>query len=199
MDALVMCGGAGMRLDRGEKPLFEVGGKPMLERVLTALESSEIETIYAVTSPQTPKTTRWVNGQDGVGVLEADGEGYVADLTSALERVERPVLTVVSDLPLLAGEIVDRTIEVYEAGALTVCVPASLKRQLGVSVETTRAHGGTALSPTGLNVVSEGDTETIRVSYDARLAVNVNRPEDVTAAEALADIETDSEVIDDGS
>lgn len=199
MDALVMCGGAGMRLDRGEKPLFEVGGKPMLERVLTALESSEIETIYAVTSPQTPKTTRWVNGQDGVGVLEADGEGYVADLTSALERVERPVLTVVSDLPLLAGEIVDRTIEVYEAGALTVCVPASLKRQLGVSVETTRAHGGTALSPTGLNVVGEGDTETIRVSYDARLAVNVNRPEDVTAAEALADIETDSEVIDDGS
>jgi len=35
-----MAGGAGTRLDRGEKPLFEIAGEPMVERVLEALEAS---------------------------------------------------------------------------------------------------------------------------------------------------------------
>ena len=182
-----MCGGAGTRLDRGEKPLFEIGDTPMVAHVLDALKSSRIDTPYAVTSPQTPETSRWLGSRDGVDVIEAAGEGYVADLTRALEAVERPVLTVVADLPLLASEVVDRTIETYGSGALTVCVPATLKRQLGVTVDTTRDHGGHELAPTGLNVVGEDDTETIRVSYDARLAVNVNRSDDAAVADALAD------------
>lgn len=194
-----MCGGAGTRLGEGEKPLVEIAGEPMLGRVLDALEASRIEAVYAVTSPQTPRTTRWAKERENVTVLETAGEGYVADLTRALERVEQPVLTVVSDLPLLAAELVDRTIEAYESGAVTVCVPAELKRRLGLSVETTRAHGGRALAPTGLNVVGEDDAETIRVSHDARLAVNVNRPEDVVVAEALADSGSKTEVSDGGS
>ncbi len=199
MDALVMCGGVGTRLDRGEKPLVEIGGETMLARVLDALEASRIDGIYAVTSSRTPRTTQWAERRDGVEVIETAGDGYVADLTGALERVERPVLTVVSDLPLLSGEVVDRTIDGYESGASTVCVPAELKRQLDVSVETTRAHGGRTLAPTGLNVVGKDDAETIRVSYDARLAVNVNRPEDIDAAEALADHVFETRVSDDGS
>ena len=69
---------------------------------------------------------------------------------------------------------------------MTVCVPAALKRQLGVSVDTTRTHAGRELAPTGLNVVGERDDETIRVSHDARLAVNVNRPDDAAVATAFA-------------
>ena len=191
-----MCGGAGTRLDRGEKPLVEIAGEPMLGRVLDALEASEIRTTHAVTSPKTPRTSRWANRREGVEVIETAGEGYVADLTSALERVEQPVLTVVSDLPLLAAEPVGRTVDAYESGAMTVCVPAELKRRLGLSVETTRAHGGRRLAPTGLNVAGEDDAETIRVSDDARLAVNVNRPEDVAVAEGLADPESKTEVRD---
>lgn len=179
-----MCGGAGTRLDRGEKPLFEVGGVPMINRVLRAIEASRIEAAHAVTSPLTPKTTRRLDGR--VPIIETAGNGYVADLTEALARVDRPVLTVVADLPLLTGELIDQTIDAYADGALTVCVPTELKRRLGVSADATRAHGGRELSPTGLNVVGEDDAETIRVSYDARLAINVNRPSDGTVAEAFA-------------
>ena len=193
-----MCGGAGTRLDRGEKPLFEIGDTPMVARVLDALKSSRIDTPYGVTSPQTPATARWLDSRDGVDVIETAGEGYVADLTRALEAVDRPVLTVVADLPLLASEVVDRTIETCGSDTLTVCVPATLKRQLGVTVDTTRAHGGRELAPTGLNVVGEDDTETIRVSYDARLAVNVNRSDDAAVADALAD-PRETEVTTDGS
>ena len=179
-----MCGGRGTRLDRGEKPLFEVAGEPMVDRVLDALADSRVETVHAVTSPHVPETTAHLGGR--VPLIEAPGEGYVEDLGAALETVEQPVLTVVADLPLLAGEVVDRTLDAYDSGSLTVCVPTHLKEALGVSAETTRAHGGSECSPTGLNVVGDS-SETIHVSHDARLAVNVNRPGDADVAEVLAD------------
>ncbi|QLD91262.1 NTP transferase domain-containing protein [Natronomonas salina] len=186
-----MCGGRGTRLDRGEKPLFEVAGEPMVDRVLAALETSRVEAIHAVTSPLAPETAAHLEGR--VPTVETDGDGYVADLGTALESVERPVLTVVSDLPLLAGDVVDRVLDVYETecradgSSLTVCVPTALKEALGVSADSTRAHGGHELSPTGVNIVGVTDDETVHVSYDARLAVNVNRPDDAAVAEVLAD------------
>jgi adenosylcobinamide-phosphate guanylyltransferase len=179
-----MCGGRGTRLDRGEKPLFEIAGEPMVDHVLEALAESRIDTVHAVTSPHVPETTAHLGGR--VPLIEAPGEGYIEDLGTALETVEEPVLTVVSDLPLLASEVVDRTLDAHESGSLTVCVPTHLKEALGVSAETTRAHGGRECSPTGLNIVG-GDAETVQLSYDARLAVNVNRPEDAKLAEVLAD------------
>jgi adenosylcobinamide-phosphate guanylyltransferase len=181
-----MCGGAGTRLDRGEKPLFEVGGEPMLDRVLEALGASRVDGVHAVTSPRTPDTTRHLERRDRVEVIEAGGEGYVADLTEALGRVGRPVLTVAADVPCLAAEPIDRTIGAHDGGgSLTVCVPAALKRRLGVSVDSLReGDGGRELAPTGLNVVGEGD-DSVRVSYDARLAINVNRPGDAAVAEAF--------------
>ncbi len=197
-----MCGGRGTRLDRGEKPLFEVGGEPMVDRVLAALEASDADTVYAVTSPHVPETTAHLEGR--VPLVETAGDGYVADLTEALDRVDRPVLTVVADLPLLAAEPVDRALAAHEGGSLTVCVPTALKEALGVSADATRtaerresaecaiearrdtrAAGDRRLSPSGLNVVGVGD-ERLEVSYDARLAVNVNRPDDAAVAEVLA-------------
>ena len=178
-----MCGGRGTRLDCGEKPLFEVGGDPMVDRVLAALGESRVDRIYAVTSPHVPETTAHLDGR--VPCIEAAGEGYVADLTAALDRVDPPVLTVVADLPLLSAEVIDRTLAAHAGGSLTVCVPTALKEALGVSADATRERDGRRLSPTGLNVV--GDDERVRVSHDARLAVNVNRPADAEVAEVLAD------------
>ena len=175
-----------------EKPLLQVGGVPMVDRVIGALEDSRVGTVHAVTSPHAPETAAHLEGR--VPVVETPGDGYVEDLTLALERVDPPVLTVVADLPLLAAGPVDRVIEHYGKGgernpSVTVCVPTALKRALGVSADTTRAHGGRELSPSGLNVVGEGEdeeAETLQVSYDARLAVNVNRPADLAVAEVLA-------------
>jgi adenosylcobinamide-phosphate guanylyltransferase len=184
VDALLMCGGRGTRLDRGEKPLVEVAGDPMVDRVLAALEDSRIGTVTAVTSSHVPGTTAHLDGR--VPVVETAGDGYVADLTAALDRVDRPVLTAVADLPLLAAEAVDRTLAAHEAGSLTVCVPTALKESMGVSADSIQDHGGRRLSPTGLNVVGVGD-DSLEISYDARLAVNVNRPSDAGVAEVLAD------------
>jgi len=180
MDALVMAGGRGTRLatDR-EKPLYRVGGRPMIDRVIDALEESALEGITVATTAETPETHTHVD----VPTIETAGEGYVADLDKALagDRLDQPVLTVAADLPLLTGALVDRVLDTHDAGSLTVAVPADLKRDLGVSVDTTFDHGGRALAPTGVNVVGDGPSATL-VERDPRLAINVNRPADAVVA-----------------
>jgi adenosylcobinamide-phosphate guanylyltransferase len=230
MHAILLCGGRGTRLDGDtEKPLHPVAGRPMLDRVRDALRRADrVDTVHLVTAPSAPRTARHAaeTATPNETVLDAPGEGYVADLGRALRAppVDLPALTVVADLPLLAPDAVDAVHDRYAAldrkrgvpPDLTVCVPTALKRALGVSADTTRAHGGRDLAPTGVNVVGsvadpdatdadpdatdadpdtdgpdETDTaaarERLHVTHDARLAVNVNRLADAAVAERLAD------------
>jgi adenosylcobinamide-phosphate guanylyltransferase len=180
MDALVMCGGRGTRLDtEAEKPLFRVDGVPMVDRVVGALEDSSVERIIAATSPNAPETQSHL----GVPCIETPGEGYVADLNAALAdgRLSRPVLTVAADLPLLDDEIVDRVLDEHFKGSLTVLVPASLKRDLGVSDDTTFEDGDREVAPTGINVVDDG-VDDAWLTQDRRVAVNVNTLADARVA-----------------
>ena len=186
MDALVMCGGRGTRLLADvEKPLYEIGGVPMVESVLDALAASCIEEVTCAVSPHTPATRAFLMNQSGA-VLETPGEGYVADLTDALDSLDQPVLTVTADLPLLVGSLIDDVLARQPAGAATICVPTSLKRVLGTSVDRAIEDAGRRISPTGLNVVANAEQDTRVISYDARLAVNVNEPNDADIAEVLA-------------
>ncbi|WP_254546509.1 NTP transferase domain-containing protein [Halomarina pelagica] len=184
-----MCGGRGTRLDRGEKPLVEVCGEPMVARVAAACAASRVEATYAVTSPHAPQTVRVARERLDLPSIGTPGEGYVADLDRALAdpRVEPPVLTVVADLPLLDGPTLDAVLDAAaERGSLAVCVPASLKRALGASVDTAFEHEGRELAPTGCNVVAD-DPDSIMITENDRLAVNVNRPRDVRIAEERCD------------
>ena len=182
-----MCGGAGTRLDADvEKPLFEVAGRAMVDRVVDALAASDgVDDVYAAVSPQTPRTREHLGARDDVALVDTPGDGYVADLDAALDAVGRPAVTAAADLPLLAPEHVDRALAARgdaadSAGSLSVCVPVALKERLGASVDT--AFDG--LAPTGLNIVAPGG-ENVHTSYDARLAVNVNRLGDADLAAAL--------------
>jgi adenosylcobinamide-phosphate guanylyltransferase len=176
-----MCGGRGTRLDRGEKPLVEVGGVPMVERVRRALAASRVERVYAVTAPHAPGTAAFLDCPQ----VEAPGDGYVPDLQHALadDRIGEPVLTVAADVPLLTPGTVDRALDAAE-GATTVAVPVGRKRALGVTVDTAFRAGGRLLAPSGLNVV--GDGEGLAVATDRGLAVNVNRRRDLRRARWLA-------------
>lgn len=180
-----MCGGKGTRLDApGEKPLHEVGGVPMVDRVRAGLSESRVDAVHAVVSPHAPETRERLAGD--LPLVETPGEGYVADLTAALEAVELPVLTVAADVPLLAGDLVDRVLDAAERDgtvrSTTVVVPAPLKRALGASVDESVTEGG--WHPAGVNVVGAEPDARLR-SWDARLAVNVNRTGDARLAERL--------------
>jgi adenosylcobinamide-phosphate guanylyltransferase len=192
-----MCGGKGTRLELTstvEKPLLTVCDQPMLDRVTSALSVARIDTVYAVVSPHTPETAAHARNVLDLPTIETPGTDYVTDLDCALSHVDRPVLTVVADLPLLdentVNAVLDRSFE--SDGSLTVSVPVERKRELGVSVDTSFMHNGNegesqrTLAPSGLNIVADSvDEIMIRDSY--RLAVNVNRPRDAQIAEALCD------------
>ena len=197
-----MCGGRGTRLRSGdgtedngeipEKPLVEVDGASMLARIVDALRASDVDTVYAAVSPHAPDTASRARDLSLL-TIETPGGGYVSDLRAALCEMGEPAVTVPADLPLLAAEHINGAIAdarrrdgTDAPTSLTVCVPATLKRRLGASVDTAFDHGGRTVTPTGLNVVADGN-DTVALTYDARLAVNVNRPEDLELAEALCD------------
>ena len=178
-----MCGGRGTRLgavgEATEKPLVEVCGHAMVDRVLDALAGSRADRVHAVVSPQAPATREHLreraragdardgddsrNGGGSLAVVDAPGDGYVADLGYALERVDCPVLTVAADLPLLSAAVIDRVLAAAGErdgdpdASLAVYVPVELKRDLGVSVdsETATTVDGRAVAPTGLNLVGD--------------------------------------------
>ncbi len=58
MLALIMAGGAGIRLNLGEKPLILINKKPMLSYVIDRFEEAGCEPVV-VTSPKTPMTRNW--------------------------------------------------------------------------------------------------------------------------------------------
>jgi adenosylcobinamide-phosphate guanylyltransferase len=178
-----MCGGQGTRLGAAvEKPLYEIQGTPMIDRVLDALAASRIETTYAVTAPATPETRAHVD----VPVIEGSGEGYVADLAVATEQVEPPVLSVGADLPLLTGAAVDWVLDRYDGGSAMVAVPVALKASLGVSIDAQFDYQGEPVAPTGINVVGPPEPEHTIMTEDPTVAVNVNRPRDAWVASVLA-------------
>ncbi|UHH26849.1 NTP transferase domain-containing protein [Halobacterium noricense] len=179
-----MCGGRGTRLDSDvEKPLFVISGRPMVDYVRDALAESRVETTHAVVSPHAPETRAHLRGE--LPVIETAGEGYVADLTTALDAVETPVLTVAADLPLLDGDVVNTVLDAAD-GSTSVRVPSALKDALGASTDEEGEW-----VPTGVNVVADDEDSVFR-SDDTRLAVNVNRRSDAALAERLLAPRTDA-------
>ena len=121
-----------------------------------------------------------------VPVIEGSGDGYVADLTMALEQVERPVLTLGADLPLLDGAAIDWVMDAYDTGSAMVAVPVERKTELGVSIDSTSEYQGTTVAPTGVNVVGDPEPEDTLMTTDPEFAVNVNRPRDAWIATVFA-------------
>jgi len=205
-----MCGGRGTRLGgETEKPLREITGRPMVDRVLDALVESRIETTHTIVSPHATRTRSaccaGANDSPSLSIVDAPGNGYVADLQYAMGTVGAggaPLLTVAADLPLLDGAAVNAVLDAArtaDGDSLTVCVPAARKRELGVSADATTEIDGREVVPAGINVVGGSDTSerddgedstadhggAVHLTDDARLAVNVNYPSDVRTAERL--------------
>jgi len=190
---LIMCGGEGSRLRPAvgdtEKPLVTVGGEPMIDRVVAALQASSLTTIAAAVSPATPATAAHLAEIDAVDLIETTGAGYVADLDDALAGLGMPTVTVAADLPLLTADHIDRAVAAAGDDSLTVCVPASLSAELGLSAEPTIDHDGKTVVPTGLNIVGDASERTA-VWQAPRLAANINRPADYRVVEAWLDGDT---------
>jgi adenosylcobinamide-phosphate guanylyltransferase len=194
LDAVVMAGGLGTRLQMGEKPMVRLLGEPLIGRVVSALLDSVIDRVLVAATSSVPETRRWAE-DEGIELVMTPGEGYVPDMVYAVERAEidDPVLIVMADLPLLRGEILDEIIEVYEKvphPALSVHTPLEIYRRIGGKPDALFNYQGRFIVPSGVNVLLGSKIRFEQEDYHlilerVELAVNVNSPRDLEICESI--------------
>lgn len=194
--ALVMAGGKGSRMALAEeKPLLMVGGKPVIEHVLKALESAKkVDCIVVAVSDYTPKTAEHL-AKFPVKVVKTPGKEYVSDMGYAVKRLKlQAVLALAADLPLITAEIIDEVVRRYEEcgkPALTVTVPITSKSKLGLGGEYAFEVDGELVVPAGINVIDgnrideEELEDAVCVVNRNEVAVNINTVQELKIAEEL--------------
>ncbi|SCK23482.1 molybdenum cofactor guanylyltransferase [Streptomyces sp. WMMB 714] len=98
-DAVVLAGGGARRLGGADKPAVTVGGRPLLDRVLSACADATATVVVGPRRP-TPRPVTWVRE-------EPPGGGPLAALDAGLRHTTEPLVLVLSaDLPFLREETV---------------------------------------------------------------------------------------------
>jgi len=172
---IIMAGGKSSRMGR-EKPVLEVGNRPMLLRVYEETEKIG-ETLVAL-SKNTPRTKELCL-REGIPFVNTPGRGYVEDITFLLHEFG-PFVSVSADLPFLKASDV-RAIEKAFNGrtSLTGVLPPKLvPRDLHPVV-----YRGYAI--VGINAVGTEGEEFLELS-NPLLALNVNTPEELKLANRIA-------------
>lgn len=188
--ALIMAGGKGTRMESGvEKPLVVINGKPMIQYVIDALESTDgIDCIVVATSQNTPETEIFLKEQ-GIKTIETPGDGYVQDLGFILSNFKLGdiLLTITADLPLISEDIIDYVLEEYkksEKPAMNVFVPLHVFEKYGIKPTITFEN----LVPSGLNIlrgINKTQNEEVLIIEKIELALNINTYEDITLLKKL--------------
>jgi adenosylcobinamide-phosphate guanylyltransferase len=193
MRALIMAGGAGSRLNLGEKPLVSCCGRPMISYVVDAFIYAGHEPVVAVTS-RTPMTHNWCRA-NGIASCSAKGNGYIEDMVEVVTALEEtcPLFVSVSDIPCITSAILKTIGDNYVQSGKDACstwVPASLVASgSGPDFYCQEINGITAC-PVGINIlrgdrIKEPQDELQLLLIDPRLAVNVNTRADLAAADRL--------------
>ncbi|MCX4408519.1 NTP transferase domain-containing protein [Streptomyces sp. NPDC059837] len=108
-DAVVLAGGAARRLGGADKPGLRVGGRPLLDRVLTACATAT--TTVVVAEPRgTARPVRWARE-------DPPGGGPLAALDAGLRHTSAEHVVVLSaDLPFLDETTVRRLLDALRTG-----------------------------------------------------------------------------------
>jgi adenosylcobinamide-phosphate guanylyltransferase len=194
--ALVMAGGKGTRMALAqEKPLLQVGGKPVVSLVLDALANAKkLDSVVVAVSDYTPKTAAYL-ADFPVKVLKTPGKEYVSDMGYAVKALKmETVLAIAADMPLITGEIIDDVLAQYAAcgkSALVVAVPLETKRRLGMSLGYAFDYGGQQVVPAGININDGRRIDDEELEQDVyvvdrlEVAVNINTVDELKRAQEL--------------
>jgi adenosylcobinamide-phosphate guanylyltransferase len=184
-----------------EKPLQKVDGVAMVERVISALASSNrFDRIIAAVSPNTPKTNEFLKSK-GIETIETAGKGYSQDLSDLLSKLKpQKVMVVPGDIPLLNSQIVNEILntivdddndrQAQEEPAISIILEKEFVQGMGVkpSIVLTNqyCHSGVTIFNT---MAVGGGTEPVKERYlvmnRKEIALNVNTKEELELAERL--------------
>lgn len=191
MRALIMAGGAGSRLGRGEKPISLICGRPMISYITDAFRAAGCQPVVVV-SRKTPMTANWCRAQD-IAIIPTGGDGFIGDMEHAVRTLQEdaPLIISVADIPCITSAIVMKILHSYhECGkdALSAWVPAYRVKSCRGSMPYHEDIGGIDSCPAGVNIL-RGDRigaeqeEFALLLDEPQLAMNVNTREDLERAE----------------
>lgn len=193
-----MCGGRASRMQQQagmEKPLLRVDGVAMVERVISALSSSDrFDRIVAAVSPNTPETNKFLESK-GIETIETAGEGYSQDLSYLLSILKpQKVVAVPGDIPLLNSQIVNEIINTIDDDrqelepAISIILEKGFVEGIGVKpsivLMNQYCHSGITIFNT-MGVGGELVEERYLVMNRKEIALNVNTKEELELAEKL--------------
>ena len=175
-----------------EKPLLEISGKSMLQRVIEVLRcSNSIGRIVVASSPETPATTIEAKNL-GAQTVITPGLGFEDDMRFAIRQLSlEEVLVISSDLPFVTIDVIEEALRKYRnvgKPALAVMAPAKLYERFGVRPSYVFEIDGQELVPVGINIVDgrrieEGALDQTELIVDSGDVVfNINTPEELWAA-----------------
>jgi adenosylcobinamide-phosphate guanylyltransferase len=176
-----------------EKPLLKVDGVEMVERVISALASSDrFDRIVAAVSPNTPGTNKFLKSK-AIETIETAGEGYSQDLSYLLSILKpQKVVAVPGDIPLLNSQIVNEIISAIDERqkhepAISIILEKGFVEGIGVKpsiVLNQYCHSGITIFNT-MVVGAEPVEERYLVMNRKEIAINVNTKEELELAEKL--------------
>lgn len=196
-----MCGGRASRMQQQqqggiEKPLIKVDGVAMVERVISALASSDrFDRIIAAVSPNTPKTNEFLKSK-GIEIIETAGEGYSQDLSHLLSKLKPDKVVVVpGDIPLLNSQIVKEILNTIDDDdrqeqeqAISIILEKGFVEEIGVKpsivLMNQYCHSGITIF-NSMVVSTEPVKEHYLVMNRKEIALNVNTKEELELAEKL--------------
>lgn len=191
MHALIMAGGAGSRLNLGEKPLILICGKPLVSYVIDAFEDAGCKPVVA-TSSRTPMTQNWCRAQ-GIEFCKTAGTGYVEDMVQAVGMLEeeRSLFVSASDIPCITSDIISTISDAYRSSGKDACsawVPSAMVKSCRDSMPYREEIQGVMACPSGVNILRGAlielpQDELQLLLEEPRLALNINTKSDLADAE----------------
>ena len=175
-----------------EKPLLEISGKSMLQRVIEVLKcSNSVERIVVASSHRTPATT--IEAETlGVQAIITPGSGFEEDMRFAIRHLALgEVLVISSDLPFVTVGVIEEALRKYRdtrKPALAVMAPVELYERFGTKPSYVFEINGRKLVPVGINIINgaridEGALEQTELIVDSGdVAFNINTPDELEAA-----------------
>ena len=187
MIGLVMAGGKGTRMGISNEKLLLEYKKPIIFRVIDALNNSHcFSKIIVATSPNSPDTKHELE-QRGIETLATPGNGYVNDLNLLLQKMNGLVFVTSGDLPLLDEKIIQIITEKFNSKNVWTSFLVSKKflGSLGLESNLLMKYDNVECVYTGISIINADKIQhldQVKENYiildDKRIAFNLNTKED---------------------
>jgi len=182
---LILCGGAGSRIDGRDKPLENLAGAPLVEHVRQRL-LPQVAHIVISCNRNAPVYARW---GDTIVADDMPECGPLAGIAAGLARIETDYLFACpGDAPFLSTTLVERLAGALDHDATDIVLPHDgvrrqplfllIRRSLTTTLRRYLDAGGRAVH----TFIDQQRHVVVDAAFEAESFVNINTPAELDAA-----------------